>query len=60
MTISGREERVVVDTSALLAILFSEPHGEWAADRLTENAGDPLLEPHPAGEALVVAVKELE
>lgn len=30
---------MVVDTSILLAVLFGEPEGGWAADRLNENAG---------------------
>ena len=29
---------MVVDTSVLLAIFFDEPHGKWAAERLTEHA----------------------
>jgi ribonuclease VapC len=29
---------MVVDTSVLLAIFFAEPHGEWAAGRLSEHA----------------------
>jgi ribonuclease VapC len=28
---------VVVDTSALLAVLFNERHGPWVADRLEEH-----------------------
>jgi ribonuclease VapC len=31
---------LVVDTSVLLAILFLEPGGEWAARQLTEHAAD--------------------
>jgi ribonuclease VapC len=31
---------VVVDTSALLAIFFAEPFGNWAAARLAECAGE--------------------
>jgi uncharacterized protein with PIN domain len=31
---------MVVDTSALLAIFFAEPFGDWAAARLAEHAGD--------------------
>jgi ribonuclease VapC len=33
---------VVVDTSALLAILFNERHGAWAADQL-QSAAEALL-----------------
>ena len=29
---------MVIDTSALLAIFFAEPYGEWAAARLSERA----------------------
>jgi ribonuclease VapC len=31
---------MVVDTSALLAIFFAEPHGEWVAARLAEHASE--------------------
>jgi ribonuclease VapC len=31
---------LVIDTSALLAIFFAEPFGDWAAARLAENAGE--------------------
>ncbi len=31
---------MVVDTSALLAIFFAEPFGDWVADRLAEHAGE--------------------
>jgi ribonuclease VapC len=31
---------LVVDTSALLAIFFAEPFGQWAAERLAERAGE--------------------
>lgn len=30
---------MVVDTSAILAVLFDEPHAAWVADRLNEHAG---------------------
>lgn len=31
---------MVVDTSALLAILFAEPHGEWVAEQLAAHAAE--------------------
>lgn len=31
---------MVVDTSALLAVLFDEPHGRWAFERMTEHASE--------------------
>jgi ribonuclease VapC len=31
---------MVVDTSALLAVFFAEPDGEWVAARLAEHAGE--------------------
>jgi len=30
---------LVVDTSVLLAVIFNEPHGSWAANRLHEYRG---------------------
>ncbi len=30
---------MVVDTSVLLAVLFQEPHGAWAAEQLNAHAG---------------------
>ncbi|HWO23372.1 MAG TPA: type II toxin-antitoxin system VapC family toxin [Kofleriaceae bacterium] len=35
-TISG--ERVVVDTSILIAVVFEEAHAEWAVGQLSEHA----------------------
>jgi ribonuclease VapC len=34
---------VVVDTSALLAILFDEPPAGWCAERMAEAAGDVVM-----------------
>jgi ribonuclease VapC len=31
---------MVVDTSALLAVFFAEPEGEWVTARLAEHAGE--------------------
>jgi ribonuclease VapC len=31
---------MVIDTSALLAVLFAEEHGRWAQERLDEHIGD--------------------
>ncbi len=31
---------MVIDTSALLAVFFAEPFGNWVADRLAEHAGE--------------------
>ncbi|HEX4965777.1 MAG TPA: type II toxin-antitoxin system VapC family toxin [Thermoanaerobaculia bacterium] len=31
---------MVVDTSALLAVFFEEPEGQWVADRLAEHAAE--------------------
>ena len=31
---------MVVDTSAILAVLFGEPAGHWAAEQLNDNRGD--------------------
>jgi ribonuclease VapC len=45
---------MVVDTSALLALLFAEPHGEWVADRLSENAGELRMSTVNLAETLVL------
>ena len=31
---------MVVDTSAVLAVFFEEPHGEWAAEQMNRHAGE--------------------
>jgi ribonuclease VapC len=31
---------VVLDTSALLAVLFDEPHADWVVERMDEHASD--------------------
>lgn len=31
---------MVIDTSALLALFFGEPHGRWVLERIRENLGD--------------------
>lgn len=38
---------MVVDTSALLALFFAEPHGEWVAEQLEPSIG-PCWPPLPA------------
>jgi ribonuclease VapC len=30
---------MVVDTSAVLAVFFSEPHADWVADQMQQHAG---------------------
>jgi ribonuclease VapC len=45
---------MVVDTSALLAVLFAEPHGEWVADRLSESAGELRMSTVNLAETLVL------
>jgi ribonuclease VapC len=44
---------VVVDTSVLLAVLFAEPHAEWAADHLNRSAGDLRMSTVNLAETLV-------
>jgi ribonuclease VapC len=45
---------VVVDTSALLAILFDEPHGAWCAERMAEAAGDVVMSTVNLAETLIL------
>ena len=45
---------MVVDTSVLLAILFNEPHGPWALDRLQESALDLQMSTVNYAEALIL------
>lgn len=44
---------MVVDTSAILAVFFSEAHGEWAARRMAENAGRLCMSTVNLAEALI-------
>ena len=44
---------MVVDTSALLAVLFSEPAAEWAASQMEENAADLRMSTVNLTEALI-------
>lgn len=45
---------MVVDTSALLAILFDEPHGAWCADRMAEAKGDVVMSTVNLAETLIL------
>jgi ribonuclease VapC len=45
---------LVVDTSALVAVLFDEEHGDWAAARLEEHAGDLRMSTVNLAEALIL------
>jgi len=45
---------LVVDTSALLAVLFNERHGPWIADQLQRNAGSLRMSTVNLAEALIL------
>lgn len=45
---------MVVDTSAVLAILFGEAHGPWAAERLQENVGSLCMSTVNLAETLIL------
>ncbi|MFI5182388.1 MAG: type II toxin-antitoxin system VapC family toxin [Thermoanaerobaculia bacterium] len=45
---------MVVDTSALLAILFDEPHATWCAERMAESAGDVVMSTVNLAETLIL------
>lgn len=45
---------MVVDTSALLAVFFAEPHGAWAAERMKEHSGRLLMSTVNLAETLVL------
>jgi ribonuclease VapC len=45
---------VVVDTSALVAVLFDEEHGAWAAARMEELAGDLRMSTVNLAETLIL------
>lgn len=45
---------MVVDTSVLLALLFAEPHGPWAAERLQENEGTLCMSTVNLAETLIL------
>ncbi len=45
---------MVVDTSALLAILFDEPHAAWCAERMAEAAGDVAMSTVNLAETLIL------
>ncbi|MGA3188983.1 MAG: type II toxin-antitoxin system VapC family toxin [Bryobacteraceae bacterium] len=45
---------MVVDTSALLAIIFQESHGEWAADQLQSNRAHLLMSSVNYAEVLIL------
>ncbi len=44
---------MVVDTSALLAIFFAEPHAEWAVAQMEEHAADLRMSTVNLTEALI-------
>jgi len=44
---------VVVDTSALLALLFEEPHAAWVAEQLNGNAGTSSISTVNLAETLI-------
>lgn len=45
---------MVVDTSAVLAVLFAETHGAWAAKHMKDNAGALRMSTVNLAEALVL------
>jgi ribonuclease VapC len=45
---------MVVDTSAILAVLFDEQHGLWAAEHLTEHAAELCMSTVDLTEALII------
>jgi len=44
---------LVVDTSAILAVLFNEPHARWVADALNANRGRLIMSTVNLAEALI-------
>jgi len=44
---------MVVDTSAVLAVFFDEPHGAWAAQKLNEHSGELRMSTVNLAEALI-------
>ncbi len=45
---------MVVDTSAILAVLFDETNAKWVADRLNEHAGELRMSTVNLPEALIL------
>ena len=45
---------MVVDTSALLALIFNEPPGAWVADLLQDNSGSLMMSTVNYAEALIL------
>jgi ribonuclease VapC len=45
---------MVVDTSALIAVLFEERHAQWVASKLSENAGRLRMSTVNLAEALIL------
>ena len=45
---------MVVDTSVILAVYFSEPDGAWAAEQLNEHAGQLRMSTVNLAEALIL------
>jgi ribonuclease VapC len=44
---------VVIDTSAALAVLFNEVHGQWVVDRMKEHAPDLRMSTVNVAEAFI-------
>lgn len=44
---------MVIDTSAILAVIFKEPHAEWVIEHLEKNAGLLLMSTVNLAEALI-------
>lgn len=45
---------MVVDSSALLAVLFDEPHAAWCTERMAEAAGDLVMSTVNLAETLIL------
>jgi len=45
---------MVVDTSALLAVFFEEPHAEWAAEQMNRHAGELRMSTVNLAETLIL------
>jgi ribonuclease VapC len=47
---------MVIDTSALLAVYFKEPHAAWTADRMKENEDRLMMSTANYTEALIIVL----
>ena len=45
---------MVVDTSAILAVLFEEPHAEWAAEIMAEHSAELRMSTVNLAETLII------